>query len=604
VFLSAIIDPFLSNASTLYPVTSPYSSTSAFFGPTASYEKRTDGRRNPLRETVRITVSPRISDTFYHPPNPVSPYREALRNRVIVDLWRNDFEEYRHDIQRLAQMGLRDLFIIIHMWQKYGYDNGLPTTFPAGEMYGGESGLRSVMELCEKNGYLCALHTNYVDFYPNSDDWNPNDIALDSQGNGIPSWTNPVTGLMSYLMKPSRCIHYARLYEPLIHDSYRTTAAYLDVHSAVLPSFKVDYDAAVPESGTQSSTLHAYTHLMRYVRNVHSGPLAGEGFGFSAPFWAGYIDAMEADPRSLSDVSEGRDGTDAPLIVDYKLQVLHDLFVPHGAGYLERFYGNKPGGYTQKELERYRITELAFGNAGFLSNPFLLDIPESEILREYCFLKHLQQEYLLSPPDEILYQVGGELLDLSSALRYVLPSIPQADVPETLNRTLSMLKITYPDGFTLHVNRSFSKNWDILHQAVLYRLPPNGFLAFKGDELLAYSAIIDGEKHTLICPAEPVCCTVVFPPESFSGKSVINRSLSQKEIIHLLRWKPNPKNRRIQKYRIYRLEETRYVLLAEVGSGVREFWVRNVSTSRPSTYAVTAVNADNKESDPALLTLQ
>jgi hypothetical protein len=54
--------------------------------------------------------------------------------------------------------------------------------------------------------------------------------------------------------------------------------------------------------------------------------------------------------------------------VDYKLKVLHELFVPHGAGYLGWFYLDKFSGYSEEELERYRATELVFANAGFISN--------------------------------------------------------------------------------------------------------------------------------------------------------------------------------------------------------------------------------------------
>jgi hypothetical protein len=59
-----------------------------------------------------------------------------------------------------------------------------------------------------------------------------------------------------------------------------------------------------------------YKDLISYARDIHSGPVAGEGFGSSANIWADYIDAIEADPRSSYD----RGGTDVPLVVDYKLK--------------------------------------------------------------------------------------------------------------------------------------------------------------------------------------------------------------------------------------------------------------------------------------------
>jgi len=41
----------------------------------------------------------------------------------------------------LSSFGMRDLFAILHVWQKYGYDNGLPSTYPAGSGFGGEAGV-------------------------------------------------------------------------------------------------------------------------------------------------------------------------------------------------------------------------------------------------------------------------------------------------------------------------------------------------------------------------------------------------------------------------------------------------------------------------------
>ncbi len=604
IFISALLNPLLSNASTLLPLKYYESSTSAQYGQAARYSALTDGSSRKLHETINITVSPEISDTFFYVPNPISVYRGLLADKIVVDLWRQNFSECLDDLQTLVSWGLKDLLVIIHVWQKYGYDNGLPSTYPAGDAYGGESGLKEIIDICESNGYLYAFHTNYVDFYENSDVWNPDDIALNPDGTWVEAWYNPSTGMQSYLMKPSRCGFYADLYEPLIHDSYRTKAAFLDVHTSVLPSFKVDFDARVLDSGKQVSTFYEYRDLISSVRNIHSGPVVGEGIGYSAPIWAGYIDALEADPRRRHDIFEGIGGSEVPLIVDYKLKVLHDHFVSFGAGYLERFYLDKWSEYSKKELEKYRITEIAFANAGFLSNPLTKRISQKEILREYCFLKNLQKYYLTETPEEILYRVDDRLLPLSEALRRILPFASIDNLNSILNKKLSLLKIIYSDGFTLHLNRSPFESWDILKNDVLYTLPPNGFLASKGDEFLGYSAIIDGKKTDHIWPDEFPCSQTIFPPLNFSGQTVTNRSLSQQEYIHLLTWQANPKNKNINKYRIYQVETDGRILLAELKANIFRYWHRNIQIDRPYTYALVAVSQENLESDPVILYLQ
>ena len=250
-----------------------------------------------------------------------------------------------------------------------------------------------------------------------------------------------------------------------------------------------------------------YRDLISYVRSIHGGPVAGEGFGFSANIWAGCIDAIEADPRSLSDTANGRGGTDVPTIVDYKLRVLHDLFVPHGVGYLERFYPGKWNGFTTEELERYRATEIAFGNAGFLSNPFERGIPLTETTREYCFMKHLQRYYLSQTPVEILYQVNGRFVTLSEALRIILPGVPADDINEILGEELGIVMVRYSNGFLVYVNRTTSRTLTLMEGGIHYVLPPNGFLAKREGEFLAYSAEVDGVKTDYICPGEDICST-------------------------------------------------------------------------------------------------
>ncbi len=505
IFVSALLDPSASNASAISSMNDLFSSTSLYYGDIATYEPRTDGNRPILGELMRITVSPKIEDAFFCPANPVSAQRAALAGRVVLDLWEDSFQGCRDAVQALADAGLRDLWVLVHAWQKHGYDNGLPTSYPAGQQYGGEAALLEVASLCQANGYLLGLHTNYVDMYPNSEDWDPAALALNSSGAWIPAWYNPDTGVQSYLLKPSRALGFAQTYEPLIHAAYGTNSAFLDVCSAVLPSFKLDYDAAVSGSAIQRSTWELYRELMAYTRSAHGGPLAGEGFGYAASFWAGYIDAIEADPRGLAHTSSS--GSDVPAIVDYKLRMLHGLFVPHGVGYLERFYLNQWNGFTKQQLERYRATEIAFGNAGFLSNPFARGIPLAETLREYCFLKHLQQQYVLASPTAIGYWVDEGWMTLSDALRAILPGAPADGLDALLSERLGILKVDYSNGLSVYVNRSQAESLTLSLGGETYTLPPNAFLARRGSEFLAYSAVVDGAWSDYICPAEAICST-------------------------------------------------------------------------------------------------
>lgn len=602
VFVSAVLNPLMSRASSITPLDSDFSSTSAYYSDMAAYVPLTDGRRNSMNELLYLTVSPKIEETFVLFSNPVSPFREYLSKKIVTDVWRTSFSDAQAELATLAALGMSDLLVILHVWQKYGYDDGFPTTYPAGDAYGGPNGLRGISNVCLKNGYGLALHTNYVDFYPDSDVWNPGDLALSFTGAWVNSWYNPSTGIQSYLMKPTKSLDYARLYEPLIHETYHTTAGYLDVHSAVLPSFKVDFDAGVEGGGQQKTTFQSYRDLFTYARMIHQGPLAGEGFGLSASTWAGYIDAVEADPRSLFDIEQGREGSEVPILVDFKLRELNGLFVPHGAGYLERFY-HSPSPLTTEKLERYRATELAFGSAGFLDNSLAVDAPAIETLREYCFLKHLQSYYLNAQPVEISYLVDGGLISVSSALNRILPAVKNEDVNAALLEGLAKVRIRYDNGFVLYVNRSASESWDLTEDNGSILLPPGGFLGILHNEFVAFTAIVQGIKRYFIWPAEK-CCQghlddYILAPVGLRGLTTQVDSLPQPEYSNLLTWRANPLNVRIVRYRIYLGQGTARSFLAEVDSRVFQYIHPKIGPNDARAYSVVAVNDEGREGEAA-----
>ena len=56
------------------------------------------------------------------------------------------------------------------------------------------------------------------------------------------------------------------------------------------------------------------------------------------------------------------------------------------------------------------------------------------------------------------------------------------------------IHVRYPNGLLVWVNRSAKDNWSVKVDGKEYILPPNGYVAFKPDTLLEYSALIDGHR--------------------------------------------------------------------------------------------------------------
>lgn len=598
IFLSAALDVEASASSGIWPQRALYTETSAAFGEAAFYSIRTDGRRNALRETLRLAVSPEAEETFLFPSNPVSQYRAELKNRVVLDLWRTTFAEAAADVEALSASGFRGLFVILHEWQKYGYDNGLPAVLPAGEGYGGDMELRALSDLVRRKGGLFALHTNYADFYPNAETWNPADVSLDSFGRPIKGWFNPVVPVQSYLLKPTRARAYATSAEPAIHAAYGTTAAYLDVHTAVLPGFKVDFDARAPGGGRQTETLRRYRDLVAFTRSMHGGPVAGEGFGFSLAVWAGYVDAVEADPRSYSDAVAGRPGSRTPLIPDYFLRGIRPLLAAHGAGYLERFASTAVAPFSREDIEAYRATTIAYGNAGFLSNPFGKGLDFTETLRDYCFVKHLQALDFEATPVLVRYNVRGAVLPLSDALRLAVPAAGFDEVGDVLREELGCLRIEYDNGLKIWINRTSARSWDVVRDGAVFTLPPSGFLAAKGYEFLAYTAIVNGRKEYYLWPAEAPCRGrldfAIYQPLGFAGIKTENRSLFRHEDAVKLGWRANPDSPGAAKFQIFLEDGGARRLLAEVDGATWSYVHRGIDPARSYKYIIRAVNAEGR----------
>ncbi|NIM58079.1 MAG: hypothetical protein GTO16_03925 [Candidatus Aminicenantes bacterium] len=98
---------------------------------------------------------------------------------------------------------------------------------------------------------------------------------------------------------------------------------------------------------------------------------------------------------------------------------------------------------------------------------------------------------------------------------------------------------------------------------------------------------------------------VVLPrvPLNFSYETEENKSLLLKEFINILTWEAYPLDS-VVKHRIYLVENSSQSLLGEVNVPYTEYLHRNVDGDREYTYALVAVDAQDREGDAAYTTGQ
>jgi hypothetical protein len=461
VFGSMYFDWENTGASTIYPSDAVFSTNSVYYAQQALYLPRTDGTRPSFNETIYLTVSPSLTDVLPNVPNPPSPHKILTSNYLVFDNWEQPFSTVNSQLQSLHNAGVSNLWVLVHNWQNAGYDNQYPNVLPANPALGGDSGLTNVSHTVAVSGYLFGLHENYVDFYPNAAAWNPTACALNSDGSLKAAWSNATTHVQSYEMKPTLAANYLTNFAPQIHSNYLTTACFLDVHSAVNPSDKVDYDAATTNAASFGETLARYRALYGLLRAAHAGPVSGEGNNHMLS--VGYIDDVEAQIDSGSS-ARATHGSWLPLLVDFELSKLHDKTLTHGVGYYERFYADPNNNpqyvtFSQSAVLEYMATELAYGHGGFVPTPGRLYNYVTAAKLEERHVLAAQALYANAMPVSILYHDSSSNDEVSVSdyiRRYPTSFANQSD-----DHYLSQVRATYNNGVVVCVNRHPTRQWQV-----------------------------------------------------------------------------------------------------------------------------------------------
>jgi hypothetical protein len=450
------------------------SAASAHTGTKATYAALTDHTRVPLSERVLFTAAWHLAEVLPNPPNAPSPWREFLAHQVVLDIWDGTFTNIATNLGILADYGITPCVALIHNWQRSGYDNALPMHYPANAAYGGDAGMSNLVATGTRLGMRCALHENYVDYYPNYDFYTTNDIALDSAAQLQLAWYNPGTGIQSFAVKPNAILRLAATQSPEIHRRYATAANYLDVHSAVPPWFHVDERAGESGAGRLSTVWEVHRQLWAFERSTHTGPVFGEGNDHW--YWSGCLDGVEAQ---FGSGWPGNGGFTAPLAVEFDLLKLHPLQFNHGMGYYSRWWPSESyqtnwagGPAPMVVLDRYRLQEVAYGHAGFLDGSVYATVPLA--WQEHHLLAPVMARYATAKPVEILYQTGGAWLDATALAKLGPEAAP--------NR----VRIRYENGLAVTANGS-SNTWAVGS----WLLPDWGWVA-EGPGFTAGTTLRDG----------------------------------------------------------------------------------------------------------------
>ncbi|MBN1771068.1 MAG: hypothetical protein JXB32_07405 [Deltaproteobacteria bacterium] len=372
-------------------------------------------------------------------------------------------------VRRMVEYGLRELAIIFHVWQRWGYDEGLPDHHPANPAWGTGAELAAFAAAARDAGMLLALHENYTDLYPDDPPDHPSPlfdataIALDSSGARRLGWYQEATGQQAFRIAAGRMLGFAQAESAAIAADYGPTAAYLDVNTGWMPGIAIDFNAASPDPPTFGASFDAHVALYDWIRDNYGGPLLGEGGEGVERFDSYYAGAVDGVERQI----EGRHA--APVAPEYELRVVKPRMMNHGLGYYSRYFtdqGQENVDYDEAALDQYRASEIAFGHAGFLGDGLGGAAPATLIrhfAREYRLLQALQTRYAEAVPVRITYDDGGTPRTLGEAWR------------AGTDLAAARIAVEYEGGLTVRVNRDAARRTVGAVSGYSYEQGANGF---------------------------------------------------------------------------------------------------------------------------------
>jgi len=468
LFTSIWFDWYRSNASEPYTPEKPeVTAESAVINGGMRYQPKTDGLRNNLYERIFITSSPVYEETLPTIPNPPS-LTQVESKQVLWTVTGPDYFPADHArCLKIRSYGLDKIMQHSHevTWRDERDSNTMK--LQASPLKGGDAMLKWYIQAQNDLGWLQGVYTNYTDFNSVNTNWNPDWVTRKSDGEWRRAWPR------NYWLKPAKAVEFDEYYAQRIKAKFGTRMSYTDVHTAVSPWERLDFDARVPGAGTFAATFYAYGQLLQNDQRVY-GPTQSEGTyeWLYAGLPSGNYGWTYFDMNLLTH----------PLDVAFRLTKIHPLEADVGVG--DTYYYRTPidekcakspksaecgDAVSRDHIDLFLATTIGYGNVGMLVTDFGLTTPFGieTLTRSYYMMQQLQQQYAYVSPKRIEYaDLKGRMLTASQA---------QA----TGAIADSRLHVVYENGTEVYVNRSASGAWKVKDpKGKEIELPVSGWLVF------------------------------------------------------------------------------------------------------------------------------
>ena len=430
-----------------------------------------------------LTFVPGVRGAFdcavrYRPlyDKPAAPAVARKAGRFVFDLWGGRYADHAAKLARCFDYGLTDALVILHVWQRWGYDYRLPDIFPPLPTLGTLEELRELGRQCTARGVLWGLHDNYIDIYPDATGFSYDHVTFTPEGQPRRAWLNEGREAQSYQFRPDRIRPFLDRNLGLLVPALEPTTSFVDVFAS-LNAF--DFHDREGRFHSKRETQRAWGEAFAAIREACGGqaPTISEAGSDHLVGWLDGSDAqfLQIGPKAerFHNVVACRDWARVPWFD----AVNHARFSLHGVGYSDRYQGGRSRAEHGIESDDYLSAELLTGHA------LMIDLPGlgRGAVRKYW----LAQDFIASIARDDIHRVefaGGDL-----------------------QRPM----VTWNSGARVWVNRGAS-DWTVEG----HTLPPFGYRALHGELESAIERLGGAIAEHARAPGKYYCNGRSFEPDA------------------------------------------------------------------------------------------
>lgn len=316
-----------------------------------------------------LTFVPSVSGAIdcalkYRPLYDKKPAAGVARKagRFVFDYWGGNYADDAVMLKRAFDYGATDSLVVMHNWQRWGYDYRLPDIFPPNPKLGTLEDMQRLAKVCADRGVLFGLHDNYIDFYPDADEFSYDHITFHESGQPRKAWINKGREAQSYQFRPDHIQPFVERNLALLKGSIPQSAYFIDVFAS---ASCFDFYDREGKFHSKLQTRRCWGEAFAYIRDTlgDNAPMVSEA---GSDQLTGYLDGADCQflrigskPRQFYNRIDCKDWARIPWFD----AVNHTRFSLHGVGYSGRYQGGLSRDLYGIESDDYLSCEMLTGHA-------------------------------------------------------------------------------------------------------------------------------------------------------------------------------------------------------------------------------------------------